>query len=236
MSREHDFERDWLAKLRDSLEACAGEGVRRQVMSGSEGLSSQSSRSDVIGWTRQAIQRLESLVGDESKRRSIMAGCACQYPPSDLSGIRQAYQASGDIALAHRLLQEQFEAFLECTLRLDQGMIDEIVHRGWGLAGIRQGSTIIATKIPKSGNLVEYWRQPDPERRRQLYCHCPRIREALKTGEAISPTYCYCGAGFYQGIWQEILQKPVKVEVRSSVLQGDDVCTIAVQLPLDLRA
>jgi predicted hydrocarbon binding protein len=45
-------------------------------------------------------------------------------------------------------------------------------------------------------------------------------------------TYCYCGAGYYQAIWQEILQRPVEVEVRQSVLQGDDVCTIAIHLPV----
>jgi predicted hydrocarbon binding protein len=53
----------------------------------------------------------------------------------------------------------------------------------------------------------------------------------LKTSETLSPTYCYCGAGFYQGIWEEILQQPVQVELLESVLKGDDVCKIAIYLP-----
>jgi len=53
----------------------------------------------------------------------------------------------------------------------------------------------------------------------------------LSTSETIPPIYCYCGAGFYKGIWEEILQQPVKVEVLKSVLAGDEVCTIAVHLP-----
>jgi hypothetical protein len=93
------------------------------------------------------------------------------------------------------------------------------------------GDTIIATKIPKSGYLVEYMRETDPKTKRQYYCHCPRIRDALKSGAAISPTYCYCGAGFYRGIWEEILGRPVQVELLESVLQGDDVCKIAIKLP-----
>ena len=43
--------------------------------------------------------------------------------------------------------------------------------------------------------------------------------------------FCYCGAGFYKGIWEEIIQEEVKVEVLESVLKGDDVCKIAIYLP-----
>jgi predicted hydrocarbon binding protein len=43
--------------------------------------------------------------------------------------------------------------------------------------------------------------------------------------------YCYCGAGFYKDIWEEILQQPVEVELLSSVLQGDDTCQVAIHLP-----
>jgi tyrosine phenol-lyase len=233
MTEEHDLERVWLRKLSDCLDRVAGEDIRKQVLDGSEELSVQSSRRDVIGWTQRAMERLDALVDDPAQRRIILTGCACQYPRSDLQEIRQAYQECGDVGQAHRMLHGKFETFLQHTLQLDQELIDEIVRRGWGLAGIRQGDTIIATKIPKSGDLIEYLHEPDPERRRQLYCHCPRVREALKTGQTIPATYCYCGAGFYQGIWQEIIQQPVEVEVLSSVLRGDDVCTIAVHLPSD---
>ena len=77
-------------------------------------------------------------------------------------------------------------------------------------------------------------KETDPEKKRQYYCHCPRVRDALSTSETISPTYCYCGAGFYKGIWEEILQEPVAVEVLESVFQGDEVCKVAVYLPSDL--
>jgi predicted hydrocarbon binding protein len=55
----------------------------------------------------------------------------------------------------------------------------------------------------------------------------------MEGGEPIPVTYCYCGAGFYKGIWEYILQRPVRVEVRESVLKGDDVCRIIVHLPED---
>lgn len=232
MSEQQDFERAWLAKLSARLDEVAGELIRRQVMRGSEGLSSQSSRQEVIAWSRRAMERLDTLV-DEQKRREIMTGCACQYPKSNLQGIREEYEATGDIDVAHRMLQEQFESFLKTTLQLSNELIEEIVSRGWGSAGVRRGNTIIATKIPKSGYLVAYVEETDPEAKRQYYCHCPRVRDVLKESERISATYCYCGAGFYKGIWEEILQRPVEVELLESVLKGDEVCRVAIHLPLD---
>jgi hypothetical protein len=99
-----------------------------------------------------------------------------------------------------------------------------------GLAGKLEGDAIIATKIPKSGYIREYFAEKDIVKKRAIYCHCPRIRDALKTSTEISPTYCYCGAGYYKGIWEEILQRPVKVELLESVLKGDEACKIAIDL------
>ena len=232
MPDKQDFEQLWLAKFSNCLDETAGEEIRRQVMQGSEALSSRSSRQEVIAWSKAAMERLESLVDEEQSRR-IMTGCACQYPKSGLQEARKTYEETGDVDLVHHMLQEQFESFLRESLELDGELIKEIVARGWGLAGIKQGQTIIATKIPKSGYLVEYMQETDPEKKRQYYCHCPRVRDALKTSDTISPTYCYCGAGFYRGIWEEILQKPVEVEVLESVLKGDAVCRIAIRLPVE---
>ena len=53
---------------------------------------------------------------------------------------------------------------------LDEKLIEEILKRGWGLAGVKKGNTIIATKIPKSGYLAEYMKETDPEKRRRYYC------------------------------------------------------------------
>ena len=230
MPEDVDFERAWLAKFSTMLAEVAGEEIREGVMQGSASLSVVSSRDEVIRWTQGAMERLDSLV-DGAQRRAILAGCACQYPAAALQGARKAYEESGDIDLAHRILQEQFEAFLREALELDEELVEDVVSRGWGSAGVKEGSNIIATKIPKSGNLIEYLCEEDPSKKRQLYCHCPRVRDALKLSVSISTTYCYCGGGFYKGIWEEILQQPVEVELLESVLQGDEACKFAVRLP-----
>jgi len=230
MSETVDFESYWLKKFARCLDETAGPDTRQQVMAGSESLSDQTDRSEVIAWSKAAMERLASLV-DEEQARTIMTGCACQYGKENLQPMRQVYAETGDLERVHRMLQEKFEGFLADTLQLGEPLIREIVSRGWGLAGILDGDTIRATKIPKSGFLVEYMNETDPDKKRQVYCHCPRIRDVLETAETLPAVYCYCGAGYYQGIWQEILQQPVEVEVLESVLQGDEVCTIAVHLP-----
>jgi predicted hydrocarbon binding protein len=234
MSGDNDFERYWLQKLARCIEGRAGAEVRAQVMAGSNGLSQTSDRHEVVTWTRGALERLEGLV-DATTAQAILAGCACQYPAANLQPMRDAYAETGDVAVAHRLLQEQFESFLREQLALDEEKLADVVGRGWGAAGIlhsdRSGGRIVATKIPKSGYLVEYMNEPDPARRRALYCHCPRVRDALQAGQGLPATYCYCGAGFYKGIWEEILQQPVEVELLESVLSGGEVCRVAIYLP-----
>jgi hypothetical protein len=230
MPGKQDFERAWLAKFSTSLAEIAGEEIRNEVIRGSEGLSSDSDRQEVIAWSRAAMARLESLV-DQTKCKQIMNGCACRYPESDLLPIREAYTATKDIDIAHQMLQAQFVSFLEDTLQLSDEHVKELTQRGWGSAGVRQGNSIVATKIPKSGNLLAYMAETDPVKKRQYYCHCPRVRDALRISESLSPTYCNCGAGFYKGIWEVILQQSVEVDVLETVLAGGQVCRFAIHLP-----
>lgn len=230
MQSTPDFERQWLDKFSAGLERVAGDEIRAMLMEDSEGLSDQSPRQDVIQWSRLALERLMNVV-DGQELKQIVTACACRYPSSGLQDVRAAYEASRDVAVAHGLLQQKFESFLREDLQLSRELTADVIGRGWGLAGVRRGTSIIATKIPKSGYLIEYLAESDPERRRQIYCHCPRIRDALASQTPIPEAYCYCGAGFYKWIWEEILQEPVDVQVLESVLGGGTVCRIGITLP-----
>ena len=225
-----DFERTWQSKLAHSIDTSASNKVRQKVLLGGAHLSDQSPRSDIIAWSRCAISELEYSVPLETAEL-ILTECACRYPSEALQPIREIYLQRGDIAEVHGMLQSRFRDFLVDTLALDETEIATILDQGWGMAGLREGKTILATKIPKSGYLKEYLQEEDPQRRREMYCHCPRVREAIKLNASLPKTYCHCGAGFYKDIWETILDAPVQVEVRSSVLQGDEVCTIAIYLP-----
>ena len=225
-----DFEKNWQDKLSRAVEENLGKEIRDQVIQDGDSLSDDTPSEEKIRWTCEALNRLGG-VADKKIRQEILVQCACQYPKEDLLDVKRAYQASGNIDLVLSMLQEKLETFLRDNLELKEKLIEVIVRRGWGLAGVREGNRIIATKIPKSGFLREYFNEADPLEKRRYYCHCPRVREGLGREPSLPEEYCYCGAGFYKGIWEEILDQPVEVETLESVLWGDEVCKIAIHLP-----
>ncbi|MGB2963999.1 MAG: hypothetical protein WBB69_08435 [Anaerolineales bacterium] len=225
-----DFEKNWRDKLSRAVEENLGEEIRDQVLQDGDSLSDDTPSEEKIRWTCEALDRLGGVT-DEKTRQDILAQCACQYPKEDLLDVKRVYQASGNIDLVVSMLGDKFELFLRESLELEEELIEAIVRLGWGLAGVRKGNTIIATKIPKSGFLEQYFNEADPLEKRRYYCHCPRVREGLGREPDLPEEYCYCGAGFYKGIWEAILGQPVEVETLESVLQGDEVCKIAINLP-----
>jgi len=233
-SDSFDFERYWQEKFSRALERAGGSELRENVMQGADGLTMASDRAEVIAWSREAMQKLDRALPEED-RIELMTSCGCQVPTEKLADARRTFQETGSVDQVMEVLQAQFETFLKNDLELEPDQIQTVIDRGMGMAGVREGTTIIATKIPKSGCLKDYLEEADPEKRRRMYCHCPRIRAVLESDVTISPTYCYCGAGFYKGLWETILDRPVQVALCQSVLAGDEVCQVAVHLPEDLE-
>ena len=229
--REIDFEYQWQDKLGNAVTEHAGEDSRAAVLEGGEKISDNSTTREKLVWTCQMLERLEESV-DLAARQDILTDCHCSYPLEDLLDVKMAYRVHGDIDQVLNMLVEKLEGFLRNSLELEEELIKTILDQGWGLAGRREGNTIIATKIPKSGYLREYFEEEDPIEKRRLYCHCPRVRDEVGSDPKLPMEYCYCGAGFYKGIWQEILGQPVKVEMLESVMGGDEVCKIAIHLPI----
>ncbi len=135
MTKEFDFEKYWLNKFSNCLDKVAGEEVRKDVMTGSEKLSDASSREEVINWSNQAMERLSSLVNEE-KQIDIMTGCACNYSKSQLQEIREKYEQTKDIDVAHRMLQHQFESLLKDTLKLNEDLIKKVIEKACSTVAI----------------------------------------------------------------------------------------------------
>ncbi len=226
----NDFERTWQEKLRRAIVGVGGEKLANSVLLGGERLSDGSPRLEVIDWTNQALKMLEKEVSNDTIRE-LLPTCACRYPREVLLDLHQRYVQNGDIPEIHACLQAEFRSFLKGALDLNESEVGRVLSAGWGVAGRLDGNRIIATKIPKSGNLKAYLAEADPQRRRELYCHCPRVREAIRLQASVDSNYCYCGAGFYKDIWETIVGEPVAIEVLSSVLRGDELCSVAITLP-----
>ena len=81
----------------------------------------------------------------------------------------------------------------------------------------------------------EYLEETDEQLKRYYACHCAWARESIRTrDDEISPTFCYCSAGFTKMPWEAALDQPLEVDMSKSVLKGDLECSFIVHLPEDL--
>ncbi|MCP4647768.1 MAG: hypothetical protein GY852_08585, partial [bacterium] len=160
------------------LEELKGERFRDEVMKGSAELSSSTAPGNVISWTADMMVKLKTeLSGDEL--HDVVTGCACHYPAAKLVPIRDAFRKNGSLTEAIDLLKKQFVESLQDGMLMESEIVDELLRRNMGVAGTLEGNCIIATKIPKSGLLRKWLKEKDPEERRKIYCHCPRVNQAV---------------------------------------------------------
>jgi hypothetical protein len=181
-----------------------------------------------IEWTKQAMRRLMNVEAD--LRLDILNSCSHQISDEYLQDLKEVWNRNQDLEELHSYWKERFIDNLDIWPgHLSREQIDFIEENEWGEAGRLEGNTIIATKIPCRTR--EYFESQDPVEKRHLYCHCPRIRPAIKRGgdETLS-CFSNCGGGFYRSNWEGITGESVKVEMMNSVLRGDDVCSFRISI------
>jgi hypothetical protein len=96
--------------------------------------------------------------------------------------------------------------------------------------GIRQGNIVYEVKIPYMAK--EWLEQTDPQWKRYYGCHCPWVRESLRTGDVkVSGSFCRCSAAFHKKPWEVIFGQRLQADVVESILRGDAQCKFAIHLP-----
>jgi len=207
------FLTEWLGYLAEGLKEEAGDKAQECVMAGSDAILEETEISKRVAWMKEAMERLDDAVPDPAARCRIVSGCAHRFPEVLIDEMRRAYQEAGSI--------DELLASMGRDRPKD------------GLPGPdypkRVGNTIYEAKLPRDPK--GYKNAKNDLDRRISYCYCPTLRTAMRAGEAISTTFCNCGAGWFLQKWEGILGKPVKVELIRSVLKGDDLCEVAVHLP-----
>lgn len=196
------MERTWLDKLKDSLSVHLGNYKTERILSGHEDfpLLSEVEKS---AWCARMTDRLDHEVDEESLKIEILSACSCRCYDEHLTYLKEVYKETQNI-------DKLLEAMHKTVFRMKP---------------IRDKNRIIITKAP--AHPEEYKKATTPEEKRYHFCHCENVR-AVKS--EISKTYCYCGAGWCKNIWEEVLGRPVTIEIRQSVLLGDDACQFAVYL------
>ena len=227
-------QKEWIEKLEQGFDKHSDENTKNFILS-NKPADADSDELKLIEFTIQAVNKMDTMLPEDIKRE-ILINCSCHYPKDRLQELKNLYNQTGNIDKVHQLLEEQFESTLYNPSEFESefsSVKDEykqkIIERNWGLAGEKIGDSIIVTKIPNE--IERYFTTDDPIEKRYAYCHCPRIKALIKeNNRSISESYCYCGAGFYKGIWEEIIGSDVKVEVLETVVGGSSVCKFAVHL------
>ncbi len=200
----------WDRLLADGVERVLGRAARDQVMAGAEQFTYQTPAEEYSEWIRAAVQRIDVLTGDPRQKFEMLACCAHVFPEERIAHLRSVYERAHDV---DAVLGEMYDDY------------------DWYEGPVRRGNVVYMIKIPFDQEA--YARATTPEERRLAYCHCSFVRPYLnEIPPRLSPTFCWCGAGWYKRLWEGILGRPVQIEHEESVLQGDEHCTLRITLPI----
>ena len=103
--------------------------------------------------------------------------------------------------------------------------------------GVREDNILKISKIPYMTK--QFLETDDDQLRKYYYCHCPWAREALKRKskeiDLVDPIFCNCSAGYLKNYWEAVLDQPIKVEVLTSILNGDSECSFQFEIPSNVK-
>ena len=214
-----------------------GESLRDEVFAGIGVIPFGIPTPEKPKYMHPVIERLRQAVGDEACRE-FLSDCLRDLPDEYYARERELFQSSKNVDEYISRKKDKFVEQLETCQRegrlfFAQEVTDEVLdfvrHEPEIGGGVREGNIIYETKIPFLTK--DYLVESDPVLKRYYYCHCPWVREAIKSGGEVSHIFCNCSAGFHKKPWEAALGQKIKAEVLESVLQGDDRCRFAIHLP-----
>ncbi|WP_371802897.1 pyridoxamine 5'-phosphate oxidase family protein [Candidatus Lokiarchaeum ossiferum] len=223
------YEDDWPEKLYNSLETVVGADRRSEIIKVKPGFGDKYTLGEIEDWTISAVNSMEQKLSRQETHECI-SQCAHIMPDSRIKIYRDVYEKHHDVDEVLDYMQTSFLQRLEDRFEMKMEWRNAVMDEKWGEAGYRKNSSIIATKMP--ANFIAYFEAEGKIEKGKCYCHCGRIRNLIGSSEKnLSPSYCYCGGGFYKSNWERILSQPVEIKLLKSILQGDDVCQFEIKLP-----
>jgi predicted hydrocarbon binding protein len=84
------------------------------------------------------------------------------------------------------------------------------------------------TRLAREGDILYQFYMPQAFMR-PMRCYCGLLR-GLPNEETASKTYCNCSRGFVEKFWENVLERPVKVDLMQSAISGAKECKFAIHL------
>jgi effector-binding domain-containing protein len=204
------MDHEWDRRLAEGVDRVLGPRARQQVMAGIERLTPDSPAGAYRDWIHTAMRRLDALTDDPIEKYQTVSCAAHVFPPHRIELLRGLYEQRHDI---DDVLREMYR------------------DPDWYEDPVRRGNRLYMRKVPFDAQA--YKKAVTPAERRQAYCHCAFVRPYLAESPAsISPTFCWCGAGWYRQLWEGVLGRPIQVEHVETLVKGNDCCTLVITLPI----
>lgn len=213
----NEFEKLWRTKVAHYTEQTADKSVRQKLELVTE--------DDPVEYSRLIIKSLRVNTTEENVK-DIFACSACHLPHVKLQDAKAEYSKTKSISESRKVLEDAFKVDIKFYKNLSNEQVDDIISKGWGLAGVYNDGKIIATKIPSMFH--EYFNETDEIKKKYYYCHCPRVRKELLANKDLDSIYCNCGGGFYKDVWEYITDKPVHIKVLKTLFDGHDTCQFEI--------
>jgi len=209
----------WIESLERRLKEETDEATAEAVTAGADAVRHDFDSEKLRSWVLGTLDRLDETVPCERTRACVLNGCAHRYPKVQLLRMKAAYEEEGDIL-----------RFIE-RLNCDDDLFPSRIF--WEEGGPKH--VVYTEKLVPPWNREAYDRATDPVEKRYYGCFCVLVKEVIRTGEELSPTFCNCSAGWFVQMWETILgRSPIRVDVVESVLRGDNRCVFAIHLPEEL--
>jgi hypothetical protein len=227
-----------LPNIGERLATIADEETRRRVYRGIEFPPLGAPQGDYPKLTKTILDRMEVELPPE-KCREVMTWNYHQVPAAAFKEAKKRFEKSASIdeylkGEHGRLIEELEGCMKKDQLWYEQEITPEVlefVKNNQEInTGIRSGDRIFKVKIPYAPK--QFLREKDQIMRKYYACHCQLVRTALRDGKPkISPTFCYCSAGFEKLHFDVIFNEPVEVELLETLLKGDSRCRFAIKIP-----
>lgn len=91
-----------------------------------------------------------------------------------------------------------------------------------------QKKPMTGTRLVREGRMLYQFYTPRAFTR-PMRCYCGLLR-GLPDNETVSNTYCHCSKGFVKKFWENVLERPVKVDLIQSAVSGAEECKFAIHL------
>jgi len=228
---------DVLENLSNTIKQTVGEAKHKAIFDGVKLPPLGTPSRDKPKITRKFMENLEAELGLSKCREILSSGPHASPKEQYLPEQKKFLEAKGIddfLTKKHKKYVEELEEHMKqktlyFTQEITEEVLDYVRKTPTCQVGVREGDIIYVTKIPYMAK--EYLREKNPKKKRYYACHCPWVREAIKSDLKISPNFCYCSAGFEKRLWDVIFGQDVKADVVRSVLKGDLVCKFAIHIP-----